>query len=254
MRLPSPDPVEGRATADRVERLLNAGEGILRLDPAWVARDFLPAGRRLGLAEDVYDVGDRGAICERWLASTTPADNRVPYPDEGLSAVQTDDGSRLLLLDALGAAPELVLGEDYAARHPGGLGRLAKIFDYAARLPFHVHPPEAYAARVGRQQKDEAYHFLPGVDLAAHPETFLGVHPQLARGARGDALLPHPMAESSDGAVALRPAGAGLAALGKPGDGLDDAAPACAQLHGALLAGGQAQVGTAAPGRLPRPG
>jgi len=35
---------------DRVESLLNAGNGILRLEPAWVARDFLPAGRRLGLA------------------------------------------------------------------------------------------------------------------------------------------------------------------------------------------------------------
>ena len=50
---------------------------MLRCEPAWVARDFLPPGRRLGLPEDQYDVGERGAICERWLASTTRADNRV---------------------------------------------------------------------------------------------------------------------------------------------------------------------------------
>ena len=184
--------------ADRVERLLAEGDGMLRLEPAFVARDFLPPGRRLGLPEDAYDVGARGAICERWLASTTPADNRVPHPDEGLSAVVTDDGSSLLLADAVRAAPDLVMGSEYAAAHPGGLSRLAKLFDYGARLPFHVHPPQRWAERVGRRQKDEAYHFLPGVDLGAHPETFLGVHPHLARGAREEALLPYLQDWDSD--------------------------------------------------------
>jgi hypothetical protein len=187
-----------RALADRVERLLADSDGLLHLEPAFVARDFLPPGRRLGLPEDGYDVGVRGAICERWLASTTPADNRVPHPDEGLSAVRTDDGSRLLLAEAVRAAPELVLGPAYAATHPSGLGRLAKLFDYGARLPFHIHPPQAWASRVGRRSKDEAYHFLPGVDLGAHPETFLGVHPHLARGPREEALLPYLLDWDSD--------------------------------------------------------
>ncbi len=183
---------------ERVEALLSAGAGILRLEPAWVARDFLPPGRRLGLPEDAYDVGERGAICERWLASTTPADNRITVPDEGLSAVSTDDGSPLLLRDAVSAAPELILGRAYAAAHPGGLGRLAKLFDYADRLPFHIHPPQAYADRVGRKAKDEAYHFLPGADPGAHPETFLGVLPHIAAGPRAEALLPYLEAWDSD--------------------------------------------------------
>jgi len=174
------------STAARVEALLNDSGGVLRLEPAWVARDFLPPGRRLGLPEDAYEVGDRGAICERWLASTTPADNRVKVPDEGLSAIRTD-GPKLLLAEAVRAAPELLLGAEYAASHPAGLSRLAKLFDYAARLPFHIHPPSAYAARVGRHSKDEAYHFLPGADPGAHPETFLGVHPHIAAGPRGEA-------------------------------------------------------------------
>ena len=144
-----------------------------------------------------YEVGDRGAICERWLASTTPADNQVMVPDEGLSAIRTD-GPKLLLADAVRAAPELLLGAEYAASHPAGLSRLAKLFDYAARLPFHIHPPSAYAARVGRQPKDEAYHFLPGVDPGAHPETFLGVHPHIAAGPRGEALLPYLQDWDSD--------------------------------------------------------
>lgn len=190
------------SVADRVEALLAQGNGVLRLDPAWVARDFLPPGRRLGLPEDAYDVGPRGAICERWLASTTPADNAVPHRDEGLSPIASDDvdpgGSPLLLADAVRAAPELVLGADYAASHPAGLGRLAKLFDYGARLPFHIHPSQAYASLVGRHSKDEAYHFLPGVDLGAHPETFLGVHPHLARGRREAALLPYLQDWDSD--------------------------------------------------------
>lgn len=183
---------------DRVESLLGEGGGILRLQPAWVARDFLPPGRRLGLAEQEYDLGERGAICERWLASTTPADNRIRVPDEGLSPVETDDGQPLLLADAVRAAPEAVLGAAYAAAHPGGLGRLPKLFDYAARLPFHIHPPQAYASLVGRQQKDEAYHFLPDVDVGPHPETFLGVHPHIAAGPRGEALLPYLQDWDSD--------------------------------------------------------
>ena len=186
------------AITARVEAVVAAGNGVLRLEPAFVARSFLPAGRRLNLPEDAYDVGARGAICERWLASTTPADNPVPHPDEGLSAVVTDDGSRLLLADAVRVAANLVLGPAYAGTHSGGLGRLAKIFDYAARLPFHVHPPQAFASRVRRKQKDEAYHFLPGVNLGAHPETFLGVRPQVARGPRKEAILPHLEAWNSD--------------------------------------------------------
>src|SRR3954467_1289237 len=108
---------------DMLARLLEAGNGVLRCEPAWVARDFLPPGRRLGLPEDAYDVGERGAICERWLSSTTKADNRVGPDDEGLSPLLDVDGRPVLLLrDAVAADPAAVLGEAYAASHPAGLG------------------------------------------------------------------------------------------------------------------------------------
>ena len=182
---------------DRVEDLLGKDGGVLRLEPAFVARDFLPPGRRLGLPEEAYDVGERGFICERWLASTTRADNRVGPDDEGLSAVRTD-GEPLLLRTAVAAAPDLVMGTAYAAAHPAGLGRLAKLFDYAYRLPYHIHPPEEYASLVGTHSKDEAYHFLPGVDLGPHPESFLGVHPWVAREGSREVLLPYLEAWDSD--------------------------------------------------------
>ena len=181
-----------------VDHLIAAGNGVLRLAPAWVARDLLPPGRRLGLPEDAYEVGNRGFICERWLGSTTRADNPVGPPDEGLSFLVGDDGERLLLADAVTAAPVEVMGGAYAAAHPGGLGRLAKLFDYAGRLPFHVHLPQPYASLVGAKSKDEAYHFPAGVDMGAHPESFIGLHPWIAREQAHDVLLPYLVDWDSD--------------------------------------------------------
>jgi hypothetical protein len=199
-----------------VHRLLADADGVLRLAPAFVARDFLPPGRRLGLAEDAYDVGERGFICERWLASTTKADNQVGPDDEGLSYIvgaSGDPASRMLLRDAVGAAPAAVMGESYAASHPAGLGRLAKLFDYGYRLPYHIHPPAEFAALVGAQPKDESYHFLPGVDMGAHPETFFGVHPWIGREQAFDVLLPYLVDWDSD--LILRHARAELQVAGE---------------------------------------
>jgi len=171
---------------------------VLRLEPAWVARDWLPPGRRLGLPDDAYEVGERGAICERWLASTTHADNRIGPPDEGLSYVVADDGEDRMRLDLLvQGARDLVLGADYAATH-GGLGRLAKIYDYGARIPYHIHPRAQHASRVGRNPKDEAYYFPTDVDLGANPETFFGVNPWITQTRAHDVLLPYLVDWDSD--------------------------------------------------------
>jgi hypothetical protein len=178
------------AMRDSVERALSDGNGILRLAPAWVARDFLPPGRRLGLPEDAYELGERGAICERWLASTTQADNRVGPDGEGLSCLALDGPDRITLKEAVEADPASIMGEAYAATHQG-LGRLAKIFDYSTRLPLHLHQRSQHAALVGRRPKDEAYYFPPGVDMGPHPESFLGVHPSVAEERNHALLLPY---------------------------------------------------------------
>jgi hypothetical protein len=196
-----------------LHRLLEEGNGVMRCEPAWVARDFLPPGRRLGLPEDAYDVGERGAICERWLASTTKADNRVGPDDEGLSYVFGSQGDRLLLRDAVAADPTAVMGQGYAAAHPAGLGRLAKLFDYGDRLPYHIHPPQQYAALVGARSKDESYHFPAGVDMGSHPETFFGVHPWIAEQRAYDTLLPYLVDWDSD--LILRHARAELLVAGE---------------------------------------
>jgi len=126
-----------------VKAMIEAANGVLRLDPSWVARDWLPAGHRLGLPESAYDLGERGSICERWV------------------------------------------------------GR-AKIFDYGARIPYHVHPQQRYAALVGCKPKDEAFYFPPRVDLGAHPESFFGVHPWIALTAEPTCSCPYLQDWNSD--------------------------------------------------------
>lgn len=184
------------ALGDVVEGLLADTGGVVRLRPCWVARDLVPPGRRLGLPEDAYDVGPRGFICERWLASTTHADNAIGPADEGLSYLALA-GQDLALRDAVTAAPELFLGREYAATH-AGLGRLAKIFDYADRLPYHLHQRPEHAKLVGRNSKDEAYYFPEGFDMGPHPESFLGLHPSFRDPSMRDTLLPYLVDWDSD--------------------------------------------------------
>lgn len=173
-----------------IEKAVQDSEGILRLEPAWVARDFLPPGRRLGLPENQYELGERGGICERWLASTTKADNKVSVPDEGLSFLKMDTNERITLKEAVEAAPDAILGGGYARSHKG-LCRLAKIFDYAERLPYHIHQMQEHAKLVGCNSKEEAYYFPEYVDMGSHPETFFGVHPYIAQKKEHKLLLPH---------------------------------------------------------------
>lgn len=181
-----------------VEKAIERNNGILPLEPAWVARDFLPAGRRLGCSEDQYELGERGAISERWLGSTTDADNRIKVPNEGLSFLVLDGKERVTLKDAVREAPTSILGADYARTHPAGLNRLAKLFDYKYRIPYHIHQMKKYAALVGRNPKDEAYYFPEGVPMGLEPETYFGVHPSIVEENKKEILLPYLQRWDSD--------------------------------------------------------
>ncbi|MCE5329696.1 hypothetical protein LLG07_05135 [bacterium] len=174
-----------------VSKALEKGNGILNLKPAWVARDFLPPGKRLGLPEKEYDVGERGFICERWLASVTKADNAIGPEDEGYSYLANLEINRQVTLKAaVDAAPDLIMGKEYSKTHKG-LERLCKIYDFGARLPYHIHQMEKDAHLVGRNSKDEAYYFPEDVDTGPHPETFFGVHPYIVDEKKYDLLLPY---------------------------------------------------------------
>jgi hypothetical protein len=109
-----------------------------------------------------------------------------------------ENGENISLKDAVDCCGELLMGKDYSAGH-SGLGRLAKIFDYGDRLPYHIHQMQQHAKLVGRNSKDEAYYFPEGVDMGRHNETFFGVHPYIVKEKRFDLLLPHLVEWKDDG-------------------------------------------------------
>ncbi|HLS90384.1 MAG TPA: hypothetical protein VK101_03970 [Limnochordia bacterium] len=165
-----------------VKRLLDRDGGVLRLAPAWVPRTFTSPGGRLKLAPgDLYAYGlERGGICERWLASTTKADNGpLTTPDEGLSyIVDLQSGERCLLKDAVAELGDLLLGEDVMETY-GGWQVLCKFFDNSGPLPLHMHPGDEQVAPLGKQGKPEAYYFPPQLNAIQHsaPYTYFGLNP-----------------------------------------------------------------------------
>ena len=120
-----------------VQEAVNAGAGVLRLEPSWVPRSFMIPGRRLKLhPDDIYAFGaQRGGINERWFSSTTKASNGpATTPDEGLSYVHPDGGSKFLLKDAVECAGDILLGADVMERE-GGWNLLCKFFDNLGPIP-----------------------------------------------------------------------------------------------------------------------
>jgi hypothetical protein len=169
----------------RLQNALDAGSGILRLEPAWVPRTFMLPGRRLRLhPDDLYALGGhRGGINERWFSSTTNADNGPGTPDdEGLSYVRTGDGQRFLLKAAIDAAGDLLIGSPVMQRE-GGWNLLCKFFDNMGPIPHHMHQSDEQAKRVGRRGKPEAYYFPPQYNQLENnfPYTFMGLEPGTTR-------------------------------------------------------------------------
>ncbi|OLC49876.1 MAG: hypothetical protein AUH43_06670 [Acidobacteria bacterium 13_1_40CM_65_14] len=163
-----------------VQHAIDAGAGVLRLEPSWVPRTFMIPGRRLKLhPDDVYALGGhRGGINERWFSSTTNADNGPGTPpDEGLSYVRSN-GRRFLLKDAVETAGDLLLGSATMARE-GGWNLLCKFFDNLGPIPHHMHQSEEQAKLVGRRGKPEAYYFPPQYNQIFNnfPYTFMGLEP-----------------------------------------------------------------------------
>jgi len=168
-------------------KALEENDGIVRLAPTWVPRSFLSPGKRLKLAaEDIYALGaERGGIDERWLASTTRADNPGAPEDEGLSYIVVGSGaktSKVLLKDAIDEFGESFLGKDVMRKY-GGWMVLAKFFDNSCMIPLHLHQMEKHARKVNRLPKPEGYYFPPQLNIVEgdFPYTFFGLEPGTTR-------------------------------------------------------------------------
>jgi hypothetical protein len=130
--------------------------------------------------DDIYAFGaQRGGINERWFSSTTKASNGpATTPDEGLSYVHPDTGSRFLLKDAVECAGDILLGADVMERE-GGWNLLCKFFDNLGPIPHHMHQSDEFAKRVGQKGKPEAYYFPPQYNQLSNnfPHTYMGLEP-----------------------------------------------------------------------------
>src|SRR5512137_1834319 len=161
---------------------LEQGEGILRLTPTWVPRSFCIPGKRIKLhPADTYAFGaHRGGIDERWLSSTTMADNGpLTTPDEGLSYVVWDEPEqRAPLRDLVAELGADLLGEEMW-RVYGKWPIYSKFFDNRGPLPHHLHQRPEHAAQVGMEGKPGAYYFPVQLNNygAEFPFTFFGLEP-----------------------------------------------------------------------------
>ncbi|MGH9646229.1 MAG: hypothetical protein ACRD4E_05365 [Bryobacteraceae bacterium] len=160
---------------------LAGGDGVLRLEPAWVPRSFMIPGRRLRLhPDDLYAFGGhRGGINERWFSSTTKAANGPLTTEfEGLSFIRTENGKRFLLKDAVEIAGDALLGSEVMQRE-GGWNILCKFFDNLGPIPHHMHQSDEFAGKVGFKGKPEAYYFPPQYNQIENnfPHTFMGLEP-----------------------------------------------------------------------------
>lgn len=174
------------------ERILNLakekGEGIFRLFPNWVPRDFCIPGRRLKLhPDDYYSFGThRGGIDERWFCSTTKADNGLlTLDDEGLSYIYIEDGSqieKILLKDAIEIMGEDIIGKKIMDNY-GGWPMYSKFFDNLEPLPLHLHQNDENAKLIGQKGKPEGYYFPKQLNNhpAYFPHTFFGLNPGTTR-------------------------------------------------------------------------
>lgn len=169
-----------------VEKALERGKGIFRLAPTWVPRSFCRPGKRIKLhPKDYFVLGKRGGIDERWLSSTTWAENGQGTPeDEGLSYIVVDeDGTeKILLKDAIDLMGPEIIGPTLWNKYHGW-AMFSKFFDNAGPLPHHIHHRQEHAARVGAAGKPEMY-FFPS-QLNNHggefPFTFFGFHPETTK-------------------------------------------------------------------------
>ena len=160
------------------------GEGILRLAPTWVPRSFCIPGKRIKLQpDDLYAFGaNRGGIDERWLSSTTKADNGpLTTPDEGLSyVIYGDEGApqKALLKDLVSDLGATLIGDKLFDAY-GVWPMYSKFFDNRGPLPHHLHQMQEHASRVGQMSKPEAYYFPYQLNNygADFPHTFFGLEP-----------------------------------------------------------------------------
>jgi mannose-6-phosphate isomerase class I len=171
-----------RKIPDILQQELELTKGILRLKPAFVARDHYRGLKRIGIKKDY--IGKRGWLCERWIASCTEtslSNNLFRPEDEGLSFINFNKNDvKLSFKEALHLLPERMLGKRYARKHNDTFGVLSKLLDIGSPIAYHIHPREKDARTFWNMNpKEEAYYYLETEKKGSLPYSHLGLHPYI---------------------------------------------------------------------------
>lgn len=161
--------------------------GIFKLIPVFVPRQFSTPGRRLRLhPDDYYACGvKRGAIKERWFSSVIKCNNGpLAAEDEGYSYVSygTSTEEKFMLKDAVEVLGARLIGQDMLDTY-GTWPMYSKFFDYDVPLFHHLHLGFEDAARIGVLGKPECYYFPPQYNnyAGSMPVTYFGFDPSVTK-------------------------------------------------------------------------
>lgn len=165
-----------------LENQLNDYQGVARMKPTWLPRTFLPPGRRLKIhPDDIYAFGvEKGGIAERWFVSTgAPVTGETTIDESTMSFFYLGKGEEgISFPEAIALMGNELLGKE-TMQTLGTFKMFAKLYDYGASLPLHLHPQEQFTKMFGLNQKPESYYFpieLNAITLN-HDYTFFGLNP-----------------------------------------------------------------------------
>lgn len=174
------------SSADAIERVMEHGDGVLRLAPAWVPRAFCTPGRRLRLHPDDYYPFEkgRGGIDERWLGCAIRADNGPGTgPYEGLSLAVDPDAKSLVPFDELVSHHKADVVGERMWTTDGAWSAYSKFYDNLLPLPFHMHPMDEDMEALGKRGKPEAYYYAPQMNnyLGDQSIMYIGLQPETTK-------------------------------------------------------------------------
>ena len=165
---------------------LDRYDGVARFLPTWLPRNFLPPGRRLKVhPDDLYAFGmEKGGIAERWFVSTgAPISGETTLDESTMSRFWLGKGEDTITFpEAIALMGDTLLGEE-TMKTLGTFKMFAKLYDYGAALPFHLHPQGKFVNHLGLNQKPESYYFPVEYNSITlnHDYTFFGLNPTVTK-------------------------------------------------------------------------
>jgi len=132
-------------------------------------------GRELDKFRNVEPPTDDDAGSEAWIGSVTRIAGATKDNPVGCAEVVLPDGRRMYLFEAIGLAPEEILGQAHMNRHGKNLGVLVKYLDAQFQYVLQVHPTRVFAKELWDSDfgKEESWYVIGVRDDVPEPPYFI---------------------------------------------------------------------------------